>query len=118
MDYESHYLPFLTKFLPAIIAFTPYDKTLELVIDGSQMGKNNAALMISIVWQNRGIPICWFVKKGSKGHFKEEEHVQVLQEAYNVLSPILPEKMPVVLLGDGEFDGIELQKFCLSSSWD
>lgn len=118
VDYESHYLPFLTKFLPAIIAFTPYDKTLELVIDGSQMGKNNAALMISIVWQNRGIPICWFVKKGSKGHFKEEEHVQVLQEAYNVLSPILPEKMPVVLLGDGEFDGIELQKFCLSSSWD
>ena len=58
------------------------------------------------------------MKKGSKGHFKEEEHVQVLQEAYNVLSPILPEKMPVVLLGDGEFDGIELQKFCLSSSWD
>ena len=88
------------------------------MIDGSQMGKNNAALMISIVWQNRGIPICWFVKKGSKGHFKEEEHVQVLQEAYNVLSPILPEKMPVVLLGDGEFDGIALQKFCLSSSWD
>ena len=29
----------------------------SIVIDGSQMGKNNAALMISIVWQNRGIPI-------------------------------------------------------------
>lgn len=56
--------------------------------------------------------------KGSKGHFKEEDHVKVLQEAHDILSPIIPEKKSVILLGDGEFDGIELQKLCLSSSWN
>jgi hypothetical protein len=117
-DYDSHYLPFLAEFLRAFIAFTPAWEKLCLVVDGSQIGKDNAALMISLVWQNRGIPICWFVKKGSKGHFKEEDHVKVLEHAIKILLPLIPKDMDVILLGDGEFDGIDLQKTCLSQCWD
>lgn len=117
-DYGVHYLPFLQAFLRCFIALSAVRGGLRIVIDGSQMGKDNAALMISIVWQNRGIPICWLVKKGSKGHFKEQNHIAVLDHAAQILLPIVPKAMTVTVLGDGEFDGIELQKQCLSYGWD
>lgn len=117
--YDDYYLPILKAFLPALIGFQPYwQNRLVLVIDGSQMGKNHAALMISLYWQNRGIPICWMVKKGGKGHFSEQNHIDLVNTAASILQLILPAEMPIVLLGDGEFDGIELQKCCLSNKWD
>ncbi len=117
-DFDVHYLPFLTQFLRAIIAFTFCRSELILVIDGSQTGKDYATLMISIVWRNRGIPLCWFVKKGSKGHFTEENHIDLVERAFKILEPLLPDGMPVTLLGDGEFDGIDLQKRCLFHHWN
>lgn len=116
-DYETHYLPFIVEFLRAIIAFTPVGDSLPIAIDGSQMGKHHAALMVSVVWQNRGIPICWFVKRGSKGHFTEENHVEVLSHTAQILKPLLPPGMSAIVLGDGEFDGINLQTFCNNCGW-
>lgn len=96
----------------------PLDEGVVLVIDGSQTGKDNATLMISPVWQNRGIPIIWFVKAGGKGHFKSDDHEAVLGRAIEILGPLLPGTIPITLLGDGEFDGVGLQKICLSKGWD
>ena len=117
IDFETHFLPFLTAFIQGIVALTLPSQGIVLVIDGSQTGKDNATLMISLVWQNRGIPICWFVKSGSKGHFKSEDHEAVLQYAIQILESLLPDNIPVSLLGDGEFDGIGLQQLCLSKGW-
>ena len=118
IDFESYYLPYLIPFLHGILLCSRLGKGIVLVIDGSQTGKDNATLMISLVWQNRGIPICWLTKKGSKGHFKSSDHESVMTYAIKILKPLLPEKFPVALLGDGEFDGIGLQKLCLSNGWD
>lgn len=117
-DYEVHFLPFLESFLRGLLALTLHSSGVRIVIDGSQMGKDNAALMVSLVWRNRGIPIVWMVKSGSKGHFKQENHVAVLQLAAKILLPIIPEGMPVTVLGDGEFDGIDVQKICLEHQWN
>ncbi len=117
-DYECHFLPFLESFLRGLLALTLRSSGVRIVIDGSQMGKDNAALMVSLVWQNRGIPIFWMVKSGSKGHFKQENHVEVLGLAAKILLPIIPKDMPVTVLGDGEFDGIEVQKICLANQWN
>lgn len=112
-DIETHYLPYLQRFLQGFILYALLATgEVILTIDGSQMGKHNAALMVSLVWRKRGIPVCWFVKSGSKGHFREEHHVEVLKQALLILLPLLPPDMPVTVLGDGEFDGIELQKLC------
>jgi len=121
ISYELHYLPFITALLRGIFAFMTTNSTIQLVIDGSAIGKKNATLMISIVWGGRGIPLCWIVKKGSKGHFKEQDHVDVLKKAATVICPILalfPNNIPLTVLGDGEFDGINVQKFCKSKNWD
>ena len=112
-DVETQYLPYLEAFLKGFIMYALLATgEIILTIDGSQMGKHNAALMVSLVWRKRGIPLCWLVKSGSKGHFKEEHHVEVLKQALLILLPLLPADTPVTILGDGEFDGINLQKLC------
>ena len=117
-DFSIHFLPFLVAFLRGILAFSNMQTGIYLVIDGTQVGKDNGALMISLRWRNRGIPIFWITKLGGKGHFKSEDHEFVLQEAIKILKPILPKDVAVTLLGDGEFDSIDLQKFCKSIHWD
>lgn len=117
-DFNIHFLPFLEPFLQGILTFFTKKTGIYIVIDGSQVGKDNGVLMISLVWRNRGIPICWVTKSGGKGHFKSEDHEDVLKQAIEILLPILPENIPVTLLGDGEFDGIGLQQLCLGAGWN
>lgn len=117
-DFKVHYLPFLQAFLRGILAFSCLQSGIYLVIDGSQVGKDNGALMISLVWRNRGIPICWITKAGGKGHFKAKDHQLVLQQALEILLPLLPKTTAVTLLGDGEFDGIGIQQLCLANNWN
>ena len=117
-NYQLHFLPYLMAFLTGILAFTCLQAGIYLVIDGSQVGKDNGALMISLVWRGRGIPIVWTTKLGGKGHFKSEDHDSLLRYAIEILAPLLPDNVSVTLLGDGEFDGIELQKICLDAGWD
>ena len=50
-------------------------------------------------------PITWLVVKGRKGHLSESLHLELLSQ----LKAILPENAQAIFLGDGEFDGIELQ---------
>ena len=109
---------YITSFLQGFLLRSIAKDGIRIVIDGTQVGKENAALVISLVWQKRGIPICWFVKKGSKGHFKVTDHIEVIKQFTAILLPLLPEGMEVTLLGDGEFDSIELQEYCLSHSWN
>lgn len=121
IDAETHYLPFLLAFLHGVVAYTDLRDGITIVIDGSQTGKDNATLMISLVWQNRGIPICWLVKSGSKGHFKAEDHECLLSQAIDLLVPILPKDIEVTVLGDGVpiaigIDGIGLQELCLNAT--
>lgn len=115
-DFNIHFLPYLKCFLTGILSC--FEREIIFVIDGSQTGKDNAALMISLVWKKRGIPICWFVKQGGKGHFKSEDHLIVLKQAIAILEPLLPRDISVVLLGDGEFDGAELQALCREVGWN
>ena len=114
-DFNVHFLPYLKCFLSGILSY--FDKEVIFVIDGSQTGKDNATLMISLVWEKRGIPICWFVKQGGKGHFKSEDHLVVLRRAIEILEPLLPRELSVVLLGDGEFDGTDIQALCRETGW-
>lgn len=117
-DYNLHFLPFLAAFLHGLLCIMNLHRGIHIVIDGSQIGKDNAVLMISVVWANRGIPICWIVKKGGKGHFSVENHLAVLELALGVLKDILPPDISITLLGDGEFDSIDIQTFCRNNGWD
>lgn len=117
-DIETHYLPFLKDMLPGVITHSMKHGGVHLIIDGSQMGKKHCTLMVSIAFKNRSIPLLWLVKKQAKGHFESVLHVALMESVSKLLLPLLPQGVGVTVLGDGEFDSIDLQKLCKSLHWN
>jgi hypothetical protein len=99
--YEAYYLPFVQELLYRLAEI----RELVFIIDGSEVGQGCITLMISLLYGKRTLPITWLVVKGRKGHLPEHVHLQLLGQ----LQDILPAGARAIFLGDGEFDGIELQ---------
>jgi hypothetical protein len=70
-------------------------------------------LMASVVYHGRAIPLLWTVVKGKKGHLPQDEHCALITR----LQDVIPDSAQVVLLGDGEFDGTELQAAIRRAGW-
>jgi hypothetical protein len=109
VDYQTFYHPLASFVLDKI----SQKGELIFIIDGSQVG-SHTALMLSVLWKSRSIPIVWTLRKGEKGHFPEEAHVGLLDQ----LAPLVPRNCRCVLLGDGEFDGADLRAVCLGNRWE
>jgi hypothetical protein len=109
VEYEGFYLPFVSELLVHLAAI----RELVFVIDGSEVGHECITLMISLIYGKRALPITWLVVKGCKGHLSEEVHLDLLTQ----LQAILPQNSQMVFLGDGEFDGIELQAALQAKGW-
>ena len=107
--YEANYLPFAQEILASLAQIRP----LVFAIDGSEVGHNCITLMISLVYRKRALPIVWLVVEGSKGQLPEALHLDLLE----MLQLVLPEAYQAIFLGDGEFDGVELQAALQSLGW-
>jgi hypothetical protein len=108
IDSETYYLPYARQLLANLA-----DQRLVLVIDGSAIGRGCRTLMLSVVYKNRALPVAWFVASGSRGHFAESDHIALIEQTFD----LLPEGADVILLGDGEFDGIFLLAKIESYDW-
>jgi len=112
-SYELYYLPFITQLL-AHLAGLP----LVLTIDGSEVGPRGhpgcMTLMVSLIYQKRAIPLVWCVIDRPKGHLSAQEHIALLKQ----VQPLLPANAEVILLGDGEFDSVELQSYLDRQNWE
>ncbi len=86
---------------------------IQLVMDGSVVGRGCIALMLSVVYHGRALPLCWLVVRGAKGHFPEDTHRDLLAQVHQ----IMPEGATVSFLGDGEFDGTKLQADLREYHW-
>lgn len=117
-DYETHYLPVIGKLFRRILKLPEFSKSIQLVIDGSKTGSQHMTLMVSLIFRGRGIPLIWLVKKKPKGHFKSDVHVDLIQQAQQLIKKYVKSNQTVTLLGDGEFDSIELQNACRSNDWN
>lgn len=117
IDFDTYYLPYISSLLAQIISGLPENEAVKLVIDGSKMGNAHMALMVSIVYRGRGIPIAWLVKKKPKGHFSSAKHVQLISQVHQIIEDLVPPTKNIIVLGDGEFDSIDLQQFCRSKGW-
>lgn len=106
---EAVWLPFARAVLAAL-AHTP----LTIVVDGTTAGRGCMVLMASVVYHGRAIPLLWTVVKGKKGHLPQDEHCALIARLQNVI----PDTAQVLLLGDGEFDGTQLQSALATAGWD
>ena len=105
---EVYFLPY-AEIVLAHLAL----ETLVLVMDGSVVGCGCVALMIHVLYKGRALPLAWRVRQGPKGHFPEDLHIALVE----LVRTCLPEGTPVVLLGDGEFDGTTLQQTLNDAGW-
>jgi len=68
------------------------------------MGRRCVALVASVVYAGRSLPIAWLVVKGKKGHLPQARHLELVEQVRELVG----EQVKVVVLGDGEFDGTAL----------
>jgi hypothetical protein len=86
---------------------------LRLAIDGSVVGRGCVALMVSVIYHGRALPLAWVVVHGKKGHFPQELHCALLEQ----LQPLVPQAAEVVVLGDGEFAGTGVLALLRTFGW-
>lgn len=111
-DWNSFFAPYI-HFLLIQLAKSG---ELVLVMDGSQTAQGCCTLMLSVIWKKYAIPVVWFTKKSPKGHFSDELHTDLVRQFHHFFCPEQPCR--IVLLGDGEFDGLQLRKFCQVQNWE
>ena len=105
---EAFFLPFAKALLAALSG------PLCLVIDSSEVGDGCCAWMVSVIYKKRALPLAWTVKPVRKGHASDEDHLALLR----AVRGIVPEGRRVIVLGDGEFDGVRLQAQLAEWGWD
>jgi hypothetical protein len=88
-------------------------RELKVCLDGSAMGRECVALVASVVYAGRALPIAWLVVKGKKGHLPQQRHLELLEMVHNLVG----EASRVVVLGDGEFDGTLLLARIKGHGW-
>lgn len=109
VDLDVYFLPFIEQLIKNLGL-----ETIYLAIDGSGVGRGCVTLSVNLIYKKRAIPIFWIVRKGKKGHFKEDYHIEVMEQVHQ----IIPESTKkVIVLGDGEFDGVEFQKTLNGWGW-
>ena len=82
-------------------------------MDGSTIGRGCLVLMLSVRYRGRALPLAWTVVRGRKGHFPATTHCALLRQVL----PIIPAGADVIFLGDGEFDGTDLQGYLEELNW-
>jgi hypothetical protein len=110
ISYELDYLPYLDQILARFA-----DCHMVLTIDGSEVGRGCMAMVISLIYENRSIPLVWTVFQRPKGHASGEEHVELVKRVIQ----IMPRDTRITFLGDGEFDSVQLQQFIQATeNWE
>ena len=99
IEVELEYNPFVAMVLAAV---SP--EQIGLMIDSTKIGGNCLCLMVSVYYKSRAVPLAWVVYKGKKGHSSQQTQLALFQ----TVKALLPATSPVILLGDGEFDGSQV----------
>lgn len=108
ITWKQFYLPLLKPLLNQLELEAYY-----LVMDTTDVGQNHRAVVLSLAYHQRSIPLIWHIEPGSKGHTSEQLQVQLLQKLYPHFQP----DKPVIFLGDSEFDGVTVQQQLVQQDW-
>ena len=109
-SYSVHYLPYVKSLLETLST----QGSLVFSIDGSTVGRGCMVLMLSVIYQQRAIPVVWTVVRAKKGHLPEQMHRQLLER----LTELVPSDCRVSIVGDGEYDGCDWQADIIFYGWD
>jgi hypothetical protein len=109
LEVAVEYAPFGQRILKAVS-----QGPIVLMIDSTKLGGQCMCLMVSVYYKSRALPLAWVTYKGRKGHSSQQVQLTLFKQ----VKALLPTDVPVVLVGDGEFDGSEVVDwFDRDSQW-
>lgn len=108
---QTFWSPFAQPLLQALSSTG--QRELIICLDGSIMGRQCVALVASVVYAGRALPIAWLVVKGKKGHLPQDRHLELLE----MVCELIGQASQITVLGDGEFDGTRLLAQINSKNW-
>jgi len=73
-----------------------------LIVDGTKIGFGYQLLMVSLAYRRRAIPIAWSWVPYVRGHSSTTKQIVLLK----YVRSLIPQNMPVFLVGDSEFGSI------------
>jgi hypothetical protein len=94
IDERCSYVSFAKRLLKAL---AKRQRRMVLVMDGSEIGRNCRALVISVLFGGRALPLGFLVERGNKGHFSQDDHLALLK----AVQKLLPSGVTVTFLSDG-----------------
>jgi hypothetical protein len=86
---------------------------IRLIADGTKVGFGHQLLIVAVAFRRRAIPIAWTWVKGSRGHSSAAKQLALL--AY--VRRLIPDKTPVLLVGDSEFGAVEVIRQLEAWGW-
>lgn len=109
---DTFWLPYIKPLLKSLT--TNAERELLICLDATTLARECVALVASVVYAGRSLPLCWLVVKGHKGHLSVERHLEVLKMVHSLVGS----GSKVVVLGDGEFDGVALLRQVKAYGWE
>jgi hypothetical protein len=85
---------------------------IHLIVDGTKVGFGHQLLMVGLAYRRRTIPIAWTWIRHVRGHSTAAKQICLLK----YVRSLIPQNMPVFLVGDSEFGSIavlrQLKQWC------
>jgi hypothetical protein len=75
---------------------------IRLIVDGTKIGFGHQLLMVSLAYHHRAVPIAWSWVHHVRGHSTATKQIVLLK----YVRSLIPQEMPVFLVGDSEFGSI------------
>jgi hypothetical protein len=79
-------------------------KGLTLIIDGTRVGFGYHMLLVAVAYRRRALPIAWIWIRANTGHSPLKAQLALLEYVHS----LLPQSIPITLVGDSEFRALEL----------
>jgi hypothetical protein len=86
---------------------------IRLILDGSKVGAAHQLLMVAIAFRHRSLPVAWTWVHHPRGH--SSARVQLALLAY--VRSLLPEGVPVLVVGDSEFGSVKVLRQLQDWQW-
>ena len=102
------YEPIIRPFITAAS-----QRTLPLILDTTDAGRNCHLLTASIGYCHRALPVAWIGGEGSRGHTSASTQGDLL----SYIQTLIPPGADVVVLGDGEFSSVETLTSYTAMDW-
>ena len=105
---NAYYEPLLTPLLQAVAG-----KEVLLIIDTTKVGPWHRALVVTLAYRGRALPLAWSVHPGTSGNVVVTAQVALLERVYQ----LLPLGTTVTLVADSAFDSTDLLLWLRAHGW-